>query len=497
MNKRYLIYGVGALIISLLVYLNLASLTAKNVYSNNVAYRIEEGATVDDTKKDSINEESKDENMNSSSEEIIDESDDIIEVDEPHEEEEINTETSETEDLVQDIEEKAQESVEEDEGYEVVEAFESKMSMEFTSNIKYEKYPMDFSYIVVLSRVANIREKPSLEGKVLKQARRNEKINLSKTVKGQYLEKYDNGIWYKLYWEEQGETKYGYMLSSLGEARSFRVKEVEEVLSALKSEVDSNDTAYISNYKNVNGAAPHYKGKSVDEYGARRYQAAPGHISPDYESEFRYFPDGALLSVLEEKDDFIKVRTPNFSGEYWVPKKYVSFENSIEELSKIVVIDRKNQNETVFEYSEDKWTLVSYALATTGRKGSYRRETPLGYYMAIEKKPSFLYYKDGTKQIAGFAPHATRFTGGMYIHGIPTNFKYVEGKRVNPGAKETSSTIGTVPLSHGCVRNNTSHAKFLYDWLGIGETAIIVIDELPSEELSSLNWEEKIYKSKS
>ena len=54
MNKRYLIYGVGALIISLLVYLNLASLTAKNVYSNNVAYRIEEGATVDDTKMNVI-----------------------------------------------------------------------------------------------------------------------------------------------------------------------------------------------------------------------------------------------------------------------------------------------------------------------------------------------------------------------------------------------------------------------------------------------------------
>ena len=102
--------------------------------------------------------------------------------------------------------------------------------------------------------------------------------------------------------------------------------------------------------------------------------------------------------------------------------------------------------------------------------------------MVIEKRSSFLYYRDGTKIISGYAPYAIRFTGGMYLHGIPVNFKYIEGKRVNPGLRETSSTIGTIPLSHGCVRNNTSHAKFLYDWLDMGESVIIIIDELPADE---------------
>lgn len=486
MNKKYLIYGVGALIISLSIYVYFGSLKTNNVYSNKLGYRIDEKVNGDTAEEDRNNKELK-EKVNSSSDEKKAENDDILEPEESKEEVDSDNESLENEADGDNIKESIEENIEEDEGYEVVEVFESKIYSNSTANIKYEKYPIDLNYLVILDKNSKIREEPTLEATVLKEALRNEKINLSKAVKGQHVEQYNSDIWHKVYWENKGETTYGYILDSLGETRRFRVKEVEKLFKKLKTEVDNNSTAYISNYKNINGSAPLYNGKSTDKYGARRYQAAPGYITPDYESEFRYFPDGALISVLEEKDNFLKVKALNFSGMYWIPRKYVSFENSIEELSKIVVIDRKNQNETVFEYSEDKWSLVSYALATTGQKGRYKLETPLGYYMAIQKRPSFLYYGDGTKKIAGFAPYATRFTGGMYIHGIPTNFKYIEGKRINPGARETSSTIGTTPLSHGCVRNNTSHAKFLYDWLDIGESAIIVIDELPSDELSSLN----------
>jgi len=41
---------------------------------------------------------------------------------------------------------------------------------------------------------------------------------------------------------------------------------------------------------------------------------------------------------------------------------------------------------------------------------------------------------------------------------------------------EYSSTIGTTPRSHKCVRNYTSHAKYLWDWSEIGKTAVIVIE---------------------
>jgi lipoprotein-anchoring transpeptidase ErfK/SrfK len=180
--------------------------------------------------------------------------------------------------------------------------------------------------------------------------------------------------------------------------------------------------------------------------------------------------------VLEEDERFYKVTTLNFEGMYYVPKKYVSFKNSLEQLRQVIVVDRKNQNQGVFEFKDDQWVLVSYTLATTGAKEKYKFETPLGYYMAIEKKAKFLYLDDVTREIAGYAPYAIRFTGGAYIHGVPVDFEKKDGKLVDPGHKEYLFTLGTVPRSHKCVRNYTSHAEFLYNWVQVGSSAVIVIE---------------------
>ena len=48
--------------------------------------------------------------------------------------------------------------------------------------------------------------------------------------------------------------------------------------------------------------------------------------------------------------------------------------------------------------------------------------------------------------------------------------------RIDPGHIEYSGSLGTIPLSHKCVRNITSHAKFLHDWVVIGEASVVVID---------------------
>lgn len=486
MSKKYLMYGLGVLLIILFMYGCCDLIKADDVNSNIIEGSIEEKVDEVNTRGDRNNNGPENQEVNGDSEEIDNREDRNEELEECEEnikgEYEINQDAID-EEIIEE-EQAVEEVMKEDEKYEIVEVFSTKSSLDFPTNIKYDKYPIDLSYVMVLGSRVNIRKEPTVESEILRKSARNNKVNLSKSVKGQYIEKFDSDIWYRVYWEEKGEIVYGYMLDKLGEARSFRVNEVEKLLNKLKTKVDNNQTAYIANYKNRSGSAPLCKGKSVDDYGTRRYQSAPAYMAPDYKSVFRYIPDGTLLSVLEEKDNFFKVSGLNFEGQYWVPKKYVSFKNSIEELKKVVVVDRKNQNETVFKYSEDKWSLVSYGLATTGRVGRYSRETPLGYYMVIEKRPSFLYYKDGTKKIGGYAPYAVRFSGGMYIHGIPINFRYAEGRRINPGMRETSRTIGTIPLSHGCVRNNTSHAKFLYEWLGVGESAVIVIDELPSYELS-------------
>jgi hypothetical protein len=108
--------------------------------------------------------------------------------------------------------------------------------------------------------------------------------------------------------------------------------------------------------------------------------------------------------------------------------------------------------------------------ATSGvHRPPYSKETPTGMFVIQENKPKMFYYKDGTTTLEGFAPYASRFTNGGYIHGVPTN---------NPKGNiiEYSATLGTVPRSHMCVRNTTSHAKFIYDRAKPLKSLVIVID---------------------
>lgn len=70
-----------------------------------------------------------------------------------------------------------------------------------------------------------------------------------------------------------------------------------------------------------------------------------------------------------------------------------------------------------------------------------------------------------TTETGGFAPYASRFTNGGYIHGVPVNAP-------RKTLIEFSPSLGTTPRSHMCVRNATSHAKFIYDWAPIEETLV-------------------------
>ena len=95
--------------------------------------------------------------------------------------------------------------------------------------------------------------------------------------------------------------------------------------------------------------------------------------------------------------------------------------------------------------------------------------TPLGIFLLQQKKPKMVYHKDGTTENGGFAPWASRFTNGGYIHGVPVNLPRT--KQI-----EYSPSLGTIPRSHMCVRNATSHAKFIYDWAPTEESLVIVIE---------------------
>jgi hypothetical protein len=102
-------------------------------------------------------------------------------------------------------------------------------------------------------------------------------------------------------------------------------------------------------------------------------------------------------------------------------------------------------------------------------KPPYAQETPLGMFVLQEKKVKMIFLKDGSVETGGFAPYASRFTNGAYIHGIPVNLP--QTKQI-----ESSPSLGTVPRSHMCVRSATSHAQFIFDWAGVEETLIFIIE---------------------
>ncbi len=358
--------------------------------------------------------------------------------------------------------------------------------------------------MVVLSGSVNIRKGPSTEYEVIKRGYYGEKFSLVEKVRGEYFSKSDSDEWFKLYWWENGEMVNGYVYSPIVNVREFRFAEMFEKITDLKVAVDATDTGYIYNVGNSNGRAPLYKGVyKEDDYGVPRYQAGSAYYAPDWDTNnMRYMQDGILFAILEETDKFYKVNAYDYEGEYYVPKRYVTRRNAIESLKQVIVVDIENQNEGIFEYRDGQWHLISYSYATTGADTKYKEPTIPGSYQVIAKQDFFRYRDDITKVIAGYAPYALRFNGGAFVHGVPVNYKLVkqtfvvqeelkdeEGiiiqeqvteerivDRLDPGHIEYMGSLGTIPLSHKCVRNITSHAKFLYDWVVLGEASVVIID---------------------
>lgn len=337
--------------------------------------------------------------------------------------------------------------------------------------LKYDKYPLTYVYLLVQNATVNIRKGPSMQEAVLKTVSRNEKLNYIETIT-------KDGIWYHVTWQEADRQHFGFINGDVVTKRVFQFDKMHQEILKAEKEAGMGPLTYIGNYHNLKGWAPLYQGEELDKNGGRRSQSAPGYPDPSNLNEFSYLGDGTLIKVLDRGSEYTRVSPiKDMQKIYYVPNKYIVMPQPISEIKKAIVIDRANQNEAVFEKTGTEWKVISYTLATTGKTGVYHQVTPLGYYYAIEKRERFYYYEDGTTKIQGYAPYAIRFAGGAYVHGVPVNYKFkTDGGRIDPGKVEYSKTLGTVPLSHKCVRNYTSHAKFIYDWYTPGEMIVIVME---------------------
>lgn len=261
--------------------------------------------------------------------------------------------------------------------------------------------------------------------------------------------------------------------------RIFQWDKVKECLAYLENvQRETRKWAVISNYKNRNRESPlvynfvrnEYKRVS-DTLGVERYQSSPLFIPGDTVQPIRYGRDGWLVH-LETSDtlEMVGVKGVSFEGTYDIPKRYIIPWGDTIIFNKAVFVDVTNQNIATVEKVDTIWTIRSMNPSTTGRhKPPYAQETPVGLFAIQEKKSKMFYTHDGSSELAGYAPYANRFTNGAYIHGVPTN-------DVDAAIIEYSWSLGTIPRSHMCVRNASSHAKFIYDWGKIKETVVFVID---------------------
>jgi len=261
--------------------------------------------------------------------------------------------------------------------------------------------------------------------------------------------------------------------------REFQWDKIKEKLVKVDSlrEKNSDRWAILQNKSNRNGKPANAKEFTTNEYhgivdrfGVPAYQSIPLFLACDLIVPERYALDGSLVNIVGEEGDFVIAFTTFCDEEYLIPKKFVHQITGTPDFAKVIVVDRTNQNISTFEKVGDTWKVRSMNPATTGlHKPPYQKETPLGLFVLQQKVAKMEFYADGTTNIAGFAPYASRFSAGGYIHGVPINYPRTE-------MIEFSSTLGTTPRSHMCVRNATSHAKFVFDNFPVDDTLVFVIE---------------------
>jgi len=261
--------------------------------------------------------------------------------------------------------------------------------------------------------------------------------------------------------------------------RKFQWEKIKKEIVRVENAVSEGGSwGVLSNYKNKNGEAPTIEGfvrndykRVSDQHGVERYQSVPLYGTEGDTTLVRYGRDGWLVKINgSDTTDFLSVTGVSMEGTYLLPKRYLlSWGDSIL-FDKVVAVDVTNQNIAVLEKNRKVWHILSMNPATSGvHKPPHAQETPTGIFAIQEKKEKMLYVKDGTSEIAGYAPYASRFTNGAYIHGVPVQYP-------RKSIIEYSPSLGTTPRSHMCVRNASSHAKFVYDRATIRQSVVIVID---------------------
>lgn len=259
--------------------------------------------------------------------------------------------------------------------------------------------------------------------------------------------------------------------------RHFQWEKISRKIDSLyRFEEVATEFGALNNYKNRNGVAPVADSARkdiyhaiTDKYGVKRDQSIPFYRPGNLSAPECYGIDGMLVWILRDTAEYLVIVPAFFKGVWLVPAKYVD-RIKVRIFKKLVFVDRTNQHIATLEDADSTWLVRSMNPATTGaRRPPFQRPTPVGVYVVRNKLKRMPYLRDGGGGPGGFAPWASRFSGGGYLHGVPSAYPKKQ-------VYEFSWSLGTVPRSHMCVRTVTSHAKFIYDWAPVDEALVIVFD---------------------
>ena len=340
-----------------------------------------------------------------------------------------------------------------------IKEFSAQRPKNLTFNFQYDKHsPKDMDEFVFIKTATSIKKEPNSNSKTIKSASYSQKY---KTI-GIVGSKSDE--WYEVFFDNQ----IGYIPKSAAEKREFdwndMMNKVEKTNKFINEALSANKKLYVlDDYTPLGGGE---NGKR-DKFGNRANQSEFGYLDKTFK-DYINIPDRTIMVVDEQNDKYIKVKIDAYdNGIYYLKPstgKYLKDAGITGEITRFIYVDRASQNEMVIEKTGDNWNVVTSSFVTTGKDSGSSFATPYGTFLIAYSKPVMQYTGSDNKTVVGDAKNAVRFSGGGYMHSIPSLFEPKNTREQRKAA--TAKKIGTYPESHKCIRHYDDQIKFIYDWLG-------------------------------
>ena len=324
----------------------------------------------------------------------------------------------------------------------------------YTLNLKFDKYfNKDFNYFVYFNRQIALKIQPNSKSKTLKVLNKGSRL----AYKGKVVDANKNE-WYVVLYNKN----IAYIPKNSAVIRAFNWEKAVKLGNAINIFIEDtlNEGKNIY-YIDVYNLVPSTDEKS-DKYGNPDNQSIKAYGE---KTSFINLGDRSLFTIVKEDSKYIYIKTMSYGDElYKIPKKnkrYIKKLDVKDDVNKFIYVDRHSQTQVSIERNKETglFNVNSVGYVTTGISSGAGFVTPRGIFSVV------MTYTSDTdeKKIVGDAKYAIRFNGGAYLHGIPSTYDPKESREVRK--KVTASHLGTIPLSHKCVRNEDDSIYYLYKWV--------------------------------